>query len=397
MSKSDQGSESPDTYFAPAERDTGEQVRLAVERVSSSPLLASALEMVGGWVAVLNLKRQVLAVNHALLHSLGVTDPEHLLGLRPGEILNCVHCHDEPGGCGTSRFCATCGAAIAMVASIDSHGPQERECILTYEKQDELRDRAFVVRCCPIRIEGEDLLLICMRDVSDEKRRAALENVFLHDISSLLAAVQIAAGCLRVGPDSEDAETLAQIREAAATLVREVKVQKLLGAEPNGLSGLEIQSVRPTEILRELADLFARHPAARGQELLVDPPADDRPIETDVGLLVRVLRNMVLNGLEAGGPGDQVRLGARIEGDEIEFHVYNRQPIPQPISLRIFQQYFSTKEGNGRGLGTFSMKLLGEKVLGGRVRFDSGPQTGTTFRIRLPRMFGVALADASQV
>ena len=35
---------------------------------------------------------------------------------------------------------------------------------------------------------------------------------------------------------------------------------------------------------------------------------------------------------------------------------------------RIFQRSFSTKAERGRGLGTYSMKLLGEGYLHGRVR-----------------------------
>ena len=40
--------------------------------------------------------------------------------------------------------------------------------------------------------------------------------------------------------------------------------------------------------------------------------------------------------------------------------------------------------GAGRGIGTYSIRLLGERYLGGRVSFDSTPEAGTTFRIHLP-------------
>ena len=44
---------------------------------------------------------------------------------------------------------------------------------------------------------------------------------------------------------------------------------------------------------------------------------------------------------------------------------------------------WSTKQGAGRGFGTWSMKLLGENLLGGELGFESGPQ-GTRFELRLP-------------
>lgn len=55
------------------------------------------------------------------------------------------------------------------------------------------------------------------------------------------------------------------------------------------------------------------------------------------------------------------------------------------LGLRVFQRYFSTKSGDGRGLGTHMMKLVGETLLKGTVSFSSSAEDGTTFRIRLPR------------
>jgi len=69
----------------------------------------------------------------------------------------------------------------------------------------------------------------------------------------------------------------------------------------------------------------------------------------------------------------------------VSFHVWNQGEIPEGIALRVFQRYFSTKHGTGRGLGTYSMKLLGERYLGGRVVFTTEAAAGTTFRCNLPR------------
>jgi signal transduction histidine kinase len=51
--------------------------------------------------------------------------------------------------------------------------------------------------------------------------------------------------------------------------------------------------------------------------------------------------------------------------------------------MRIFSRSFSTK-GVGRGLGTYSIKLLTERYLGGRADFVSNREDGTVFRVRLP-------------
>ncbi|MHC4874743.1 MAG: ATP-binding protein [Planctomycetota bacterium] len=56
----------------------------------------------------------------------------------------------------------------------------------------------------------------------------------------------------------------------------------------------------------------------------------------------------------------------------------------EDVKLRVFQRNFSTKADNGRGLGTFSMKLFGEKFLGGSVTFVSTEEEGTVFKLTLP-------------
>jgi sensor histidine kinase regulating citrate/malate metabolism len=50
------------------------------------------------------------------------------------------------------------------------------------------------------------------------------------------------------------------------------------------------------------------------------------------------------------------------------------------IANRIFQRNFSTKAQAGRGVGTYSMKLFGEKILGGKVSFTSSREDGTVFK-----------------
>ncbi len=57
--------------------------------------------------------------------------------------------------------------------------------------------------------------------------------------------------------------------------------------------------------------------------------------------------------------------------------------MPPEIQLQVFNRSFSTN-GTGRGIGTYSIRLLGEKYLGGQVTFDSFDGGGTTFRIHLP-------------
>ena len=53
------------------------------------------------------------------------------------------------------------------------------------------------------------------------------------------------------------------------------------------------------------------------------------------------------------------------------------------VQRQVFNRSFTTK-GKGRGLGSYAMKLLGERYLQGKVSFTTDPEEGTTFRIELP-------------
>ena len=141
--------------------------------------------------------------------------------------------------------------------------------------------------------------------------------------------------------------------------------------------------VKANQLVQELIHFYQEHTASRERHITLEPHARDVTLETDRALLWRVLGNMLKNALEAVNPGETVTLGCRVGMGQAELWVHNPGEIPESLRLQIFQRSFSTK-GAGRGLGTYSIKLLGERYLGGRVSFTTSAAKGTTFRIRLP-------------
>jgi hypothetical protein len=109
-------------------------------------------------------------------------------------------------------------------------------------------------------------------------------------------------------------------------------------------------------------------------------------ITTDPRLLGRVLGNMVKNALEAIPQGQTVTIRCLEQGDSLVFSVNNPGVMPEDVQRQVFQRSFSTKSKSGRGIGTHSIKLLGERYLDGKVGFTSDPAEGTTFSIRLRKV-----------
>lgn len=106
---------------------------------------------------------------------------------------------------------------------------------------------------------------------------------------------------------------------------------------------------------------------------------------TDGILFQRIIENLLKNALEASGEDEAIEV--RLEFEEtkgIHFSVRNKAVMPLEIQQQVFQRSFSTK-GEGRGLGTYSVKLFAETYLHGKVWFESTAAGGTVFHVTLPR------------
>ena len=374
------------TLFAPAERAGEEELREAIAVATVNPVIDAVMQSFGGLLAVLNEQRQVLAVNQALLSRMNLAGADEVLGLRPGEALHCVHADDPPAGCGTTRFCVSCGAAIAIVAAMDSGRPEQRECVMTVQKNGSQEDLAFNVRSCPLTLAGRRFVLIFLRDVSTQKRRAALERTFFHDIGNIIAGLSGASELLETDEEADKQERRRQIRHLARRLMKEVEIQRALAEAENPEYRVTPEKVPVAEVLREIEQSFDGNPVAAGKTLrIMTEGGQDQLLMTDLSLLLRIVTNMVTNALEATEEGGVVRRWISGEPEGLAFCVWNRQPVPAEARLRIFQQYFSTKSGAGRGLGTYAMKLFGEKYLKGKVDFTTSETEGTVFRFHAPR------------
>lgn len=369
------------THFATPERTPPDDLANEIRVVSKSPVISGLLHSVSGLVAILDENRQIIAINHSFLQMLGVEDPEQALGLRPGEALGCVHAHGEPAGCGTTEFCSTCGAAVAIVASLGQDMPAERLCALSAQRDGKAVDLSLRVKSQPIRVGEHRFLLILLQDVTVEQRRAALERTFFHDVNNLLAALLNVSDLLVEQSESPLAELVSQ---TATQLNREVAIQRWLSDSGGGSYRPAWHTCKPKQIVAKLQTFFDHHPSARGKRLELSTDLPDTELATDIAALFRVLCNMIINALEATPADGVAKMRVDHEGDSLRFSVWNAGAIPNNVAKRIFQRNFSTKAEAGRGIGTYSMKLLGEEVLGGEVTFTSSEKAGTVFTLLHP-------------
>ena len=372
-----------DTYFAPAKRTNRRKFKNQLFDISLSPLVDTLLKTMAGLMVVLNEDRQIVALNHAFLENIGVTDAEEVLGLRLGESLNCIHAQKDPSGCGTTPYCPSCGAAIAMMATIKDNKTNEQICALTTERDGVKNDICLLIRAQSLVVEDNRWILIFAQDITQQQFWANMERAFFHDINNILTS--LIGNCQILSMDMPDNKEVKQIENASERLSNEIKIQKSLSQYKDVRSFLRKVNTSVNDLKNELNLIVSGHKSSKGKHIEELWPDDNLNIYTDIFLVSRILGNMIINALEATEKGGLVKISTMVEPGYIKWEVWNKSFIPKDIQKRIFQRHFSTKSDIGRGVGTFSMKLLGEEHLKGKVAFKSFLKKGTTFTFQLPR------------
>ena len=369
-----------ETEFAPAERASQYEVRTHFDGLSATPLLQDLMRATPNIVLILNQKRQIVFANDRLLEHLQLQNVRKALGQRPGELLDCIHASETEGGCGTTRFCRHCGAVRAILQAQKGH-MDVQECRILQNDGKALDLRVWTT---PLTFNGENFVIFAVMDIEDEKRRAMLERTFFHDI---LNTAGIIRGAVELLPTAEEAETTQQLQgmllSATRRLIGEIEMQHELVAAEQGELQLAYENIEARALLHELARIYARHKVANKRHIVVTPIAEEIVFQSDSRMLARVVGNLIKNALEASQPDDTVTLHCGRVGDTVRFLVHNPSVMRPEVQEQIFQRSFSTK-GEGRGIGTYSIKLLTEQYLHGKVAFRSKAGEGTTFIVTYP-------------
>jgi len=368
------------TDFLPAERLPRAQILGQARQVGECPALIAMLDTVPGMVALLNLERQIVFCNEACAKAGGLTDKADALGMRPGELLHCVHATDLAGGCGTSDSCRYCGLLQALIGGQQGKA-SSGECLLQCRNHDGEISAEYAVDVRPMPELGAGWQCYSLTDISGEKRREALERTFFHDILNRAGAVQSVSSMLAEDDMTaeERSDFVGMLAVSAQALVDEIRSQRTLVAAENGELAVEITECDSVEALKRAVATCQAFGLAENKQVILLPNAQSIRFSTDAALLGRILINLLKNALEASGTGMAVTATCTMpEPGRVRFSVHNETVMPDHVRAHVFQRSFSTK-GAGRGLGTYSIKLMTESYLGGRAWFSSAAGEGTTF------------------
>ncbi|HWE50763.1 MAG TPA: ATP-binding protein [Bryobacteraceae bacterium] len=303
-----------------------------------------------------------------------------------------------------------------IVSELVNERPQDPVQELLHQNQEllkalsEIRTRQQELTQLNRELEDTNRGVVALYAELDEKadhlRRAdELKSKFLsnmsHEFRSPLNSILALSGLLRDKTDGdltgEQEQQVGYIRKAAQDLLD--LVNDLLD-----LAKVEAGKVEAKPIDFEVANLFA---ALRGMlrplllnqsvELTFDDASAVPSLFSDEGKISQILRNFISNALKFTEKGE-VRVSAEVAGDdEVAFSVSDSGIgiAPQDIDA-IFQDFVQLdhplqRKVKGTGLGLPLSKKLAI-FLGGRVEVHSKVGAGSTFTLRVPRVY----RDASQ-
>jgi two-component system, sensor histidine kinase RegB len=142
------------------------------------------------------------------------------------------------------------------------------------------------------------------------------------------------------------------------------------------------EAMSPTDFVETLRRDLKPPP---GRELRLAAAGDVRSPAAPFRVVEQALVILVDNAMEASPDGGAVELSIFNRNGSVVFQVKDEgQGMPPDVVRRAGEPFFTTKPpGKGMGLGLFLARLIAEK-LGGSLKLDSTPGSGTCATLELP-------------
>ncbi len=206
-----------------------------------------------------------------------------------------------------------------------------------------------------------------------------------HELKNPLFPLQITVENMQRAREQYPQQFDEVFREGTATLIAELGNLKQIIARFSDFAKMpapEMQPVDLNQLVDETVKLFEPQFAQAGINGRTDlDPALPR-VSADPEQMARVLRNLVLNAIDAMPGGGQLTIRTRAEDGRVRLEVSDTgQGLTTEECERLFTPYYTTKtHGSGLGLAIVQSVISDHR---GRISVESQPGKGATFRIEL--------------
>lgn len=189
----------------------------------------------------------------------------------------------------------------------------------------------------------------------------------------------------------EDTKRAEVIHRAGQELLRLINDVLDLSKVESGRMELIQDNFHSSALVEEFGDLFGETARDKGLELIIEDRIQD-DLCLDRAKLAQILRNLLSNALKFTHKG-QIRLRMEWQPDSEHPLCFSVQDtgigIPADKQSLIFEAFHqgdgsTSREYGGTGLGLSISRSLAE-LMGGQIRLESSPDTGSHFTLCLPK------------
>jgi PAS domain S-box-containing protein len=336
-------------------------------------------EAVPGYICVLNRDLQIQEAN-----TLYMQDFDMSLG---------GHCYEACKG--RNSQCPDCLVKKTFEDG-QSHSSEERLNTRHGKKLD------LVVHSMPIKDESGNITAVMevFTDITEVKRlqrQLALVGRAVtgmaHRTKNILMGLEGGIFVVNTGMETDDRETMDESWEMVERNVSKVSrlVKDLLYCSKERKPKFK-DDVCPHEVLQQVYELFKERAAEADIALELDLGPRPTCGTFDSEGLQNLLSNLVANAIDAcrfdtalDKQSHSIVLSClQTEKGDIVYEVAdNGAGIPEEISDKVFEDFFSTKGTEGTGIGLLVVQKVAEEH-GGLVTFTSRPGEGTRFTVTIP-------------
>jgi len=222
-----------------------------------------------------------------------------------------------------------------------------------------------------------------------------------HGIKGLLTSLDGGVYLVNTGLSKNDRKRFEQgwkMVERNITRIRRMVLDLLYYAKDRVPEWEQISALTVAE---EVCEVMRGKAGELGIEFQCEFDREAGEFDADAKAVRSLLINLVENAMDAcrvdsKKPNHQVRIGMKGYPDRIEFEVAdNGIGMDQETRERSFGLFFSSKRGNGTGLGLFISNKIAQ-AHGGKMELESELNRGTRLMVKLPRKRPFPAGDAAK-